>query len=153
MIRYLMIYISICGLVGIIGMNRKLGFWGYFLASVFVSPLGGLVMIAVSDSKYTPRRGSLVTVDEQGSMNYAYHQAVRQYKQRIAQLVASRKITEEYAQRELMPLVRQLRTSLRYSPMGRPYSPLDPVLSALDHLPTPPLEGQASPAEGARDEA
>ena len=38
-------------LVGLLGANRTLGFWGGFFASFLVTPLGGLLLVAVSGAK------------------------------------------------------------------------------------------------------
>ncbi len=47
-----MIYIAylIASLVvAFLGMNRKLGFWGYFFASLLLSPLVGIILVLASD--------------------------------------------------------------------------------------------------------
>lgn len=36
------------------GINRKMGFWGYFFGSILMTPLIGVVLVLASD-----RRGSL----------------------------------------------------------------------------------------------
>ncbi len=38
-------------LVGLIGRRRKFGFWGYFLCSLFFTPLVGLILVLASDPK------------------------------------------------------------------------------------------------------
>ncbi len=47
----ILIYIALCVLVGYFGRNRTLGFWGYALASVIVSPLGGVLLLVPSEKK------------------------------------------------------------------------------------------------------
>jgi hypothetical protein len=42
-------YVSSALLVGYVGKLRKLGFWGYFLISMFLSPFAGLLTIFVED--------------------------------------------------------------------------------------------------------
>lgn len=42
--------------VGFIGKNRKFGFWGYFFASLLVTPLIGLLLVLASDPR--PRNKS-----------------------------------------------------------------------------------------------
>jgi len=42
------IYLATCLLIGLIGRHRKLGFWGYFFGSVLLSPLMGMLLVAVS---------------------------------------------------------------------------------------------------------
>ncbi len=38
-------------LIALLGMNRKMGFWGYFFSSLLLSPLMGILLLLVSDSK------------------------------------------------------------------------------------------------------
>lgn len=45
------IYISLSLLLGIVGRHRKLGFWGYFFASLALSPLMGLLLLLASDRR------------------------------------------------------------------------------------------------------
>jgi uncharacterized membrane protein YiaA len=35
--------------IGILGRNRKLGFWGYFFASLVLTPLIGLLLVVATD--------------------------------------------------------------------------------------------------------
>jgi hypothetical protein len=56
MSRELMIYLGLCLLVGLLGMNRKFGFWAYFFASMALTPLLGIVLVLASDSR-RERRG------------------------------------------------------------------------------------------------
>jgi len=47
-----MIYITILLLsfiVGLLGKNRKFGFWGYFFASLLLTPVIGLILVLASD--------------------------------------------------------------------------------------------------------
>ena len=46
------VYLLLCLLVGLIGINRKFGFWGYFFGSIVLSPIWGLFLVLASD----PRR-------------------------------------------------------------------------------------------------
>lgn len=39
--------------VGLIGKNRKFGFWGYFLGSMLLTPLIGLLLVLASDKRET----------------------------------------------------------------------------------------------------
>ena len=48
---WITIYFGICLLIGICGMNRKLGFWGYFLGALALSPIVGLILVACSDPR------------------------------------------------------------------------------------------------------
>ncbi len=42
-------YIAVCVLIGYFGKEKKLGFWGNFLISLFLSPLVGLIVLFVQD--------------------------------------------------------------------------------------------------------
>jgi hypothetical protein len=48
------LYLVFCVLVGYAGRRRKFGFWGYLLASIVLSPLIGLLLVAAS-SQRVPR--------------------------------------------------------------------------------------------------
>ncbi|MGD9638621.1 MAG: hypothetical protein AB7U85_06140 [Alphaproteobacteria bacterium] len=37
-------------IVGAIGENRKFGFWGYFFASVLMTPIVGAMLVLASDA-------------------------------------------------------------------------------------------------------
>ncbi len=51
MIRLILIYVGLAFLVGICGMNRKLGFWGYFFGSIVLTPVIGLLLVCCSDRR------------------------------------------------------------------------------------------------------
>jgi len=38
-------------IIGLFGRYRKMGFWGYFLASVFLTPIIGLLLLFASDPR------------------------------------------------------------------------------------------------------
>jgi hypothetical protein len=42
------VYALACLLVGILGANRKMGFWGYTFASAVLTPVVGLILVVVS---------------------------------------------------------------------------------------------------------
>lgn len=44
-----LIYISLSFLIGKIGENRRLGFWGYVIASLIFTPLGGILLLFPSE--------------------------------------------------------------------------------------------------------
>jgi hypothetical protein len=48
MIQLYILYILISLLVAWVGQNRKLGFWGYFFASLLLTPLLGALLVLVS---------------------------------------------------------------------------------------------------------
>jgi uncharacterized membrane protein YiaA len=37
-------------IIGLLGTNRKMGFWGYFFASILLTPIIGLLLVLASDS-------------------------------------------------------------------------------------------------------
>jgi len=41
-------YIAACLFIALLGVNRRFGFWGYFFASVLLTPLIGIILIAAS---------------------------------------------------------------------------------------------------------
>jgi uncharacterized membrane protein len=45
------LYIILCLVIGLIGMNRKFGFWGYFFGSVILTPVVGIILIFASDAR------------------------------------------------------------------------------------------------------
>lgn len=45
------LYIGICLALGLLGMNRKFGFWGYFFASLLLTPLLGVILLLASAEK------------------------------------------------------------------------------------------------------
>lgn len=51
MIEYLVIYVVASLLIAMFGANRKLGFWGYFFASLLLSPAIGIILFFASDKK------------------------------------------------------------------------------------------------------
>ena len=46
-----LIYLFICLLVGVLGINRKFGFWGYFFGSMALTPIIGLILVLASDKR------------------------------------------------------------------------------------------------------
>lgn len=47
----LLIDIVICFFIGVMGRNRKMGFWGYFFGSLLLTPVIGLLLVLASDDK------------------------------------------------------------------------------------------------------
>jgi uncharacterized membrane protein YiaA len=39
----------VCYFIGVLGRNRKLGFWGHFFASLLLTPLIGMLLIVATD--------------------------------------------------------------------------------------------------------
>ncbi len=52
-------YFMLAVVFGIIGKETKLGFWGTFLISVFLSPAIGLLVILTSKPKKRPYKNKL----------------------------------------------------------------------------------------------
>jgi len=50
-IVFLIIYILLCYIVGSLGKNRKFRFIGYFMLSIFFTPIFGLLFVLASDSR------------------------------------------------------------------------------------------------------
>jgi hypothetical protein len=44
-------YFAICLLIGIFGMRRKFGFWGYFFSSLLLTPVIGILLVIGSDPR------------------------------------------------------------------------------------------------------
>lgn len=38
-------------IIGLVGINRKMGFWGYFFSSLLLTPLIGILLLLVSDPR------------------------------------------------------------------------------------------------------
>jgi Na+/melibiose symporter-like transporter len=47
----LILYFCVAALIGLLGKNRKLGFWGYFIASILLTPIIGLLLVVASTHK------------------------------------------------------------------------------------------------------
>lgn len=45
------VYLILCLVVGLLGINRKLGFWGYFFGSIVLTPVIGLLLVLASDKR------------------------------------------------------------------------------------------------------
>ncbi|MCF7986891.1 MAG: hypothetical protein K9L60_04920 [Methylovulum sp.] len=43
-----LIYVAACFIIACFGINRKLGFWGYFFGSLFLTPFVGVILVAAS---------------------------------------------------------------------------------------------------------
>jgi len=50
-IMAVLFYLLVCYFIGLMGQDRKFGFCGYFFASVFLTPLMGLLLVLASDKK------------------------------------------------------------------------------------------------------
>jgi uncharacterized membrane protein YiaA len=45
------IVVIISFFIGLLGANRRLGFWGYFFGSLLLTPFVGLILVVASDPK------------------------------------------------------------------------------------------------------
>jgi hypothetical protein len=134
--EYVLIYVVFCFLVALIGRNRKLGFWGYLFFSILLTPIVGLITIFASDPREV--RKVLLVPPDAALVNDGYDQAARTYMERIDRLVASRRITRDYASHQLVPLlVRDARRTGRSGTDGQGGCPLDTILAALEAMPMP----------------
>ena len=50
-IPFICIFISL--IFGFLGKNKKMGFWGYFFATLFLTPFIGAILLIVTDKKKT----------------------------------------------------------------------------------------------------
>ena len=48
---FVIVYLILCLIMGLLGRNRKFGFWGYFFGSVVLTPLMGLILVLASDKR------------------------------------------------------------------------------------------------------
>jgi hypothetical protein len=44
-------YFLACFLIGVYGINKKFGFWGYFFGSILLTPPVGVILLFASDNK------------------------------------------------------------------------------------------------------
>lgn len=51
MVGYIVLYIAVSVVIGLLGNNRKLGFWGYLFASILLTPILGFLLLIVSAKK------------------------------------------------------------------------------------------------------
>lgn len=134
--QYALVYVVGCLLVALVGSNRKLGFWGYLFFSLLLTPVVGLITVLASDTraarKISPVPSGAALVSD------GYDEAARTYMARIDRLVASRRITREYASAQLVPLlVRDAHRTAQSGTDGHGACPLDAILAALEALPMP----------------
>ncbi len=45
------LYVGACVVVALLGRRRKFGAWGYFFASILLSPILGLLLVVASDPR------------------------------------------------------------------------------------------------------
>jgi hypothetical protein len=54
MVLWLLAAIALSLLIGAYGRDRKMGFWGYFFASLLLTPAVGLLLVLGSDRRTAP---------------------------------------------------------------------------------------------------
>jgi uncharacterized membrane protein len=45
---FLFIYVVFCLLIAVLGIHKPLGFWGYLISSLILTPVIGLLLIAAA---------------------------------------------------------------------------------------------------------
>jgi small-conductance mechanosensitive channel len=55
-------YLLVAAIVGYFGRGRKFGAWGYFFASILLTPIIGLLLVLASDSAAVRRQHGLTTI-------------------------------------------------------------------------------------------
>jgi len=53
--NYSLPYIGAALLIGLLGINRTMGFWGYFFGSLVLTPVVGVLLLLVSGSRTKPK--------------------------------------------------------------------------------------------------
>ncbi len=135
MVEYIIAYLLFCAYIGHLGSDRRLGFWGYFFFSIIITPVIGLVLVFASDPIHPPGKLHELTAEERAAIEYAREQLVRGFRERIDRLIQTGRITRDYAERELAPLLKDLRRTAQFGPRGPIPGTLDAVLRALEPLP------------------
>jgi hypothetical protein len=51
MIVLVLLYVFVCAVVGFIGRRHKFGAWGYFFASILLTPVIGVLLVLASDRR------------------------------------------------------------------------------------------------------
>jgi uncharacterized membrane protein YiaA len=47
----LLVMVTVCFFIGVLGRDRKLGFWGYFFASLLLTPVIGMLLVVATDPR------------------------------------------------------------------------------------------------------
>jgi hypothetical protein len=56
--HYLFLDIFLSFIIGVLGINRKLGFWGYFFSSLLLTPFVGVILLCASTRKIPRKCGA-----------------------------------------------------------------------------------------------
>jgi hypothetical protein len=54
--NYSLHYVGLALVIALLGVNRTMGFWGYFFASLLLTPVMGMLLLLVSGSKTKPKK-------------------------------------------------------------------------------------------------
>ena len=57
MLAFIALTIVLSLIIGFFGRHRKFGFWGYFFASLLLTPLLGLLLLVASDNRVQEKSG------------------------------------------------------------------------------------------------
>ena len=57
MLAFVTLTIVLSLIIGLFGRHRKFGFWGYFFASLLLTPLLGLLLLVASDKRAPEKSG------------------------------------------------------------------------------------------------
>lgn len=55
---YIISYIFLSLIIGLLGTNRKFGFWGYFFYSLLFTPFLGIIILLASSKRVPKKCGS-----------------------------------------------------------------------------------------------
>src|SRR5262249_40432009 len=110
---------------------------GYLFFSLLLTPVVGLITVLATDS-HRVGKGLRFSLTGTAGSSDASDEATRAYMTRIDQLVASRRITRDYASRQLVPLiVKDAHQAAQSGTDGQAACPLETILAALEALPLP----------------
>ncbi len=51
MVEYMLMSVVASLVIALFGIKRKLGFWGYFFASLLLTPFIGIILLLASDKR------------------------------------------------------------------------------------------------------
>lgn len=88
-------WLVLAGIVGAIGDGRKIGFWGGFLISLFLSPLIGLIVVLVSKSKKDIERENQMHDTHKATLEHLSKKSISTELKELKELRDSRDLTQE----------------------------------------------------------
>jgi hypothetical protein len=63
MLNYTFPYFAASLIIAFLGVNRKMGFWGYFFSSLMLTPVMGILLLLASDPR-VPEAQKTATTDQ-----------------------------------------------------------------------------------------